>query len=191
MATQIKMEELQGCKSYLTWLQEKSYISLDIAQPLFDMDFEWSVKEDEIRARDALGIRKEYANDVGHSEKKSKRDIDRIWKSICGKCSLLEILVSMAKHIDQMVNEGEEGQMVPVFVRVFLINMGINDCKDPEKIKSKGQLLIDRKYAADGSNGGLFVVKKPGVNMPEICLWDQMGIWLDEHMMEYVEEDEL
>lgn len=189
MATQIKMEELSGCKSYLTWLREKSDISLEIAQTLLEIDFEWSLKEDEIRARDAQTLRKEYANEVGNAESKNKREIDRIWKSICGKCSLLELFVSMAKHIDQMVNEGEEGQMIPVFMKIFLENTGILGLTDHEEIKAKGEIMIARNYADDGSNGCIFVVSKPDIRMPEICLWDQMGLWLDEHILEFIDDE--
>ena len=194
MATQIKVEELEGCKSYLGWLREKSDVSGELSRVLFETDFEWSVDEDEIRARDALELRKIYADEVGSLEKKSKRDIDRIWKSIYGKCCIFELLISMAKHIDQMVNEGEEGSMIPIFMKIFLANTRLAE-KDDEDYDLKSEAVekfwklrcdcfIHRKYKNNGSNGGIFVVKNPHIQMPYLGLWKQMNAWLDENLNE-------
>ena len=194
MATQVKVEELEGCKSYLGWLREKSDISGELSRVLFETDFEWSIKEDEIRVKDALELRKIYAESVGTLENKSKRDIDRIWKSIYGKCCVFELLVSIAKHIDEMVNEGAEDSMIPVFMKIMVDNVGWTDKDDedfdfrPEQTeqfwKARSDQFIQRKYGKNGKNGGIFVVKSRSVNFIEMGLWMQMNAWLAENLNE-------
>ena len=194
MAKQIVMEELKGCKSYLGWLREKSQVFGELSRVLFETDFEWSNEQDEIRVRDALELRKIYADSVGVAEKKTKRDIDRIWKSIYGKCSVFEILVSIAKHIDQMVNEGQEDSMIPIFMKIMLDNVGWSDKDDedfdlkPEETerfwKSRSEKFMGRKYNEDGSNGAIFVIKDPTISMPQAGLWMQLNSWLAEHLDE-------
>ena len=194
MATQIKVEELEGCKSYLGWLREKSDISGELSRVLFETDFEWTISEDEIRAKDAIELRKLYSQEVGASHKKTDREIDRIWKSIYGKCCIFEIILSLAKHIDALVNEGEEGSMVPIFVKIMLDNVGWSD-KDDEDFDLRkeeterfwnrcSEHFLKHKYKANGSNGGLFVVTNPDIHMNQLGLWKQMNSWLDEHLNE-------
>jgi hypothetical protein len=184
MAKQIKTDELEGCKSYLTWLREKSDISSDLSRFLFETDFEWSVDEDEIRVRDALELRKIYADEVGAAAEKSKRDIDRIWKTIYGKCSVFELLISMAKHIDQMVNEGEDDSMIPDFMKIFVDNVGWSKKEDEAHWKTCTDHFMSRKYHHNGSHGGIFIVHDHTVHMEELGLWKQLNVWLNEHLDE-------
>lgn len=155
MAKQVLLEELQGCKTYLGWLFDRvslaydgwvsfsnqlgdiasfmcSEVSRELCRLLFEMDFTWmdSVKEDEIRATDALEIRKIYAEDVGEKAGKSERDIDRIRKSVHGKASVLEVIFSLCRHLDGMVNEDEPGTMIGFFYRVLINNLRLDEFSD-------------------------------------------------------------
>ena len=157
MAKQVLLEELQGCKTYLGWIIDKvsfvydgwlscsnqlvdispfmsSVISRELCRLLFETDFTWvdSVKDDEIRATDALEIRKVYAEDVGQAAGKSERDIDRIQKSVHGKASVLEVIFSLCRHLDGMVNEGESGSMIGFFYRILIHNLRLDEFSDAD-----------------------------------------------------------
>ena len=204
MAVQINTKELKGCKSYFSWLcskvlnEDSSDISTELMRILFETEFIFELKDDEIRATDALDLRKAYAEEIGSGVGKSERDIDRIWKSIHEKCSVLEMLVSLCKHLDLMVNEGEEGSMMPLFFKIMIENLGLNE-RDDEDFdvnsdgakafwKNKIDRFLNRKYKHDGSDGGLFPLKKWSKKTEKdqrlVSVWYQMNAWLEENLDE-------
>lgn len=147
MATQVMVEELDGCKPYIEWIYDvlshvydesckcklvKSAVSRELCRVLFDMDFTWveDVKDDQIRAEDALDVRRKYAESVGEKAGKSEREVDRIWKSIHGKSSVLELLFSLCEHLDEMVNEGEQDAMIGFFYRILVHNLALDEFGD-------------------------------------------------------------
>lgn len=214
MAVQIDTEELQGCRSYFRWIADKVGDSApeELLKLMFSTDFLWDIEEDGIRAKDSTDMRKVYAEDVGGSLDKSERDIDRIWKSVHGKCSVLELIVNLCVRMEEMVNEGEAGEMVPDFFRILCGNLGVFDkklirCDGPEGNQiSQGWhsfnvplaqtehwtacilRFMNRKYEADGSGGGLFPLEKwsaeSGKDQRKVPIWYQMNTWLDENLDE-------
>lgn len=215
MAVQLKVEELKGCQAYIGWLRDRIFgysadggvavydeISEELTRYLQETDFEFTVEEDGIRARDAMDMRKIYAEAVGQKHGKSEKEIDRIWKSVHGKCSVLELFVSLCSHMDAMVNEGESGAMIPDFYRIIMHNLKLDiyDDKDYDlrenavKVcwKVAVERFMQRKYRADGSDGGLFPLKFGGVSgvgeaakdMREVPIWYQMNAWLEENLDE-------
>ena len=169
---------------------------VDICRVMFETDFicypgnEDTIKNDEIRAKDAMELRRRYAAAVGSDEDKSERDIDRIWKSVHGKCSVLELILSICYRLDAMVNEDEPGSMIGMFFRILIGNMGF-DLSQKGIDKAHIQAVIDRflkrDYEADGSGGGLFSLKKWSAeggskDQRTVSIWYQMGTWLNEHL---------
>ena len=176
-----------------------SDISRELCRVLFETDFRWSdeIVEDEIRAKDALEVRKEYANEIGKDQEKSKRDTDRIWKSILGKTSVLEVIFRLCMHLDEMTNEGEPGSMIWIFYRILINNLGLDSMDDEDFDHRKEDVetfwntsltrFLDRTYAADGSGGGLFPIREWSISggyndQKKVPIWDQMNIWLGEHL---------
>lgn len=166
---------------------------VDICSVMFDTDFIWDngMKEDEIRATDAMELRRRYSEEEGLESGKSAHDIDRIWKSICGKCSVLELIVGMCFRMDEMVNEDEDGAMVGIFFGILVRNLGFDSSKDLNAEDGKEILrrFLQRKYSTDGSGGGLFPLKKwdpksGGKDQREVPIWYQMNTWLNEHLDE-------
>ena len=204
MAVQIETEELNGCKTYFRWIGEKIKAGTDMAcgiipenlcRLMFATDFIWEMEEDGIRAKDATDIRKVYAEEVGEENKKNEREIDRIWKSVHGKCSVLELIFSVCIRLDGMVNEGEKWDMVPDFFRILCANIGFAGILEPvpEKVQNtlekywKADLdrWMERKYDYTGNGGGLFPLKKPdGKDQTKVSIWYQMNSWLDETLDE-------
>lgn len=157
---------------------------------LFDTDFVVmkEVPEDEIRVTDAMGLRRRYADEVGFDKGKSKRDIDRIWKSIHGKCSVLEFILQLCFRLDEMLNEDEPGEMVSQFFGIFMRNLELDPTDSKDVLKEKIDRFMYRKYESDGSKGGLFPIKigrfDPEINEKSMPIWDQMGRWVSAHLDE-------
>ena len=200
MAVQVNFEELKNCKTYFDWIidfvkdkdeelgkdsADSPYIKL--LRYLFVKDFSVvdGMVDDEIRATDAMGLRRRYADEVGAETKKSERDIDRIWKSIHGKCSILELLLQMAIRLDTMVNEDEPETMVELFFAILLRNLELKESDSSEIWDEKTDRFLQRKYDADGHGGGLFpLLKNNGKNLQTVSIWYQMNYWLNEHLDE-------
>ena len=169
----------------------------DVAWLMFGTDFIWDekIKEDEIRATDAMELRRRYADEMGKAHDKSGHDTDRIWKSIHGKCSVLELILSLCFRLDEMVNEDEPGIIVPVFFRLLTKNLGfVFSGKDgrisadeaaQEEWKRRIERFLKREYGADGRGGGLFPLKNPGgKDQRKVPIWYQMNAWLSENLDE-------
>lgn len=226
MAVQVSDEALKDCKTYFTWLTElalgtrngsgvnsKAYSelyselysedSIELLSYLFERDFivmDW-MKDDENRAADAMELRRHYANDVGKLANKSKRNIDRIWKSIKGKASVLEILLVICIHIDHLVNEDNEPWfMVPKFFNILIKNLKLDKFDDEEfdtipdtvtKYWDKRlTIFMNREYENNGFGGGLFPILG-SENQKNESLWKQMNNWLVKNLDEdgYFRED--
>lgn len=177
----------------------QSEIFGDITREMFTTDFicwDEAIKDDEIRVTDAMELRRKYADEVGSLMGKTEREIDRIWKSIHGKCSVLELILSICYRLDEMVNEDEPGKMVGLFFSIFVHNLELDnklEKADPEEEKNdrkaKIQRFIQRGYNPDGSGGGLFPLKNwssenGDKDQRKVPIWFQMNTWLNEHLDE-------
>lgn len=147
-------------------------------------------KFDETQAANGMDLRRRYAEDVGKKADKSERDIDRIWKSIHGKCSVLELLLHMCFRLDEMTNEEEEpGSTVPMFFGILMTNLGLKNTDDKDKWNEILGVFLERKYACDGSGGGLFPLQNWSISggsrdQREVGIWSQMNNWLNENLDE-------
>lgn len=163
----------------------------ELCRMLFGVDFRCmeetaAGKEDMIRAADAMELRRRYAEETGDFLGKSEREIDRIWKSVHGKCSVLELILQLAIQIDRMVNEDEPEAMVPDLFWILIRNLGVDSLENEDEIRAKLDVFMDRKYGSDGVGGGLFPlgkgVKKGSKDQREVGIWYQMNAWLSEHL---------
>ncbi len=196
MAVQLKIEEIKDCTTYFDWITEFT-MEPDICaggtpydellRYLFVKDFSVvdGMADDEIRATDAMELRRRYADEIGSELGKSERDIDRIWKSIHGKCSMLELLLQLAIRLDTMVNEDTSESMVPMFFAILLENLGLKETDSLEIWDERTDRFLQRKYGADGSGGGLFPLSDAGDrDLRKVSIWYQMNYWLNEHLDE-------
>lgn len=217
MATQLKIAELEGCKSYFRWLCEKiipedhRYLivttqegkeifqklletgcsdnediqKVKLCKLMFDTDFRWDpdiCPEDETQATNGMDLRHRYAEDVGKESGKSDRDIDRIWKSVHGKCSVLEFLVHLCNRLDEMTNEEESGSTIGKFFDRFLENLEIDITSGEDEWRDIIDRFMDRKYKENGSGGGLFPLKNTVKDMRKVAIWYQMNYWVTENL---------
>ena len=198
-STDVGKEALKNHDSYYAWLCKQSGISGPLARLFFETDFRWKsdIPDDENRAKVALDLREQYAEHllVGDNEFISddvRKKIDRVVKSILGPSCVFEVLVSLAKEIDETLNMEEESHVADYFGKL-MDNVGF-DFYDEEDYDDKPEMVtdywakrmnrwLDRDYLPDGE-GGLFPLEMDseglgmGNDQRKRSLWDQMQDWL-------------
>lgn len=197
--TDIVLDALKKHDSYYSWLCSESGISGELAILLFETDFRWvdDIPDDENRGKEALSLRERYAehltmNDDEVFTKEIRKNIDLIVKNLLGPPSLFEVLVSLARDMDGMLNLESKPQ-VPVYFARLMSNAGFDHYDDedydhrPEKVMGYWKKLIDRildrTYSEDGK-GGLFPLKHPKSDQRKRSLWNQLNDWVDQEMDE-------
>lgn len=188
MAQQLRLPETENVKSYLHWLNETSGCESEIGRILYATDFTWVVEDDKNRAEAGLKWRDRYADDIGSELSDVQRD--RIRKSIHGKASCYEVILSLAYEIDAMVNEDTEPR-TKEFFRILLGNLGLNvyDNEDfdyhEEATKASVSSILEKWMARNDDKYQLFPC-----DSFEICdkkvsqtasLWLLMNRWVEEH----------
>lgn len=193
-------DALKNHKSYYSWLCQESGIGGPLAQMFFETDFRWKedIPDDENRAKDAVALREQYAIFILIGEEtelistEQWHDIDRIKKSILGPACVFEVLVCLARNLDEMLNLEEKKDVGKYFHQ--LMENGKFDLYDEEdydfdteKVKNYWEkhmnCILDRTYSADGT-GSLFPFHGKIVdgNIPDQrkkSLWDQANDWVD------------
>jgi len=167
-------------KSYYKWLCERSGLEGPLARFLFETDYVWSIEDDENRAKDGIRLREVYSEEVGSDLSDVLKD--KLKKSIHGKCSVFELLVSLAEHIDAMVNVDEE-PMTPIFVGLMLENLGLDTFdeedfdNDPEKITKIWKGKVSEKVLHEKI---LKIKSVTKCGKPQ-SLWMKLNDWVDEN----------
>lgn len=161
--------------SYIQWLRRlvdaESYV--DLSQSMALMPFRSDIMMDRNRMIDGEELRIIFSDETGMA----------LYSDVRG-CSVLEFLVAFAKRVNEtyaMVGVGEAFCM-------FLHNMDLSRCdddwfvdqSDPEcYIQDRCDIMMDRRFDPDGTNGGLFVVHHRDDIRPSEWWW-QMQYWLNE-----------
>lgn len=185
MAIQYLVDEIKDKQTYLNWLQKKSGFDGVLSRILFEADFSSSVDEDMIQMNKAKELRKVYSQEVGST----RREKDRLWKSIFNECSMLEMLVYLASSMNEMLNESEEDQ-TPEFFHVLLENgeflrMDDEDWDFQQEAalrywKNRIRMITDRTYSVSGK-GGLFPLTRNSEDQRKVPIWYQFNAWLEEN----------
>ena len=161
--------------SYIYWLRKRAGIDeyVDLSMSIAAIPFRSGIMMDRNRIMDGEQLRTIYSDFTGR----------RLNSDIRG-CSVLEFLVALADRVNDVL------ATIPVneAFRMFMENMDISRCtddwflrqRDPEcYIQDRCDVMMDRIYEPDGSNGGLFIVHGPKDIRPSEWWW-QMQYWLNE-----------
>ena len=167
-------------KSYYKWLCEKSGLEGPLAHFLFETDFEWELEDDADRAQDGLSLRQAYSEEVGEDLDKTMQD--KLQKSVHGRCSLFELILSLANHIDAMVNDGEES-LAPSFFSIMLENLGllVFDEEDFDTDPDKCEEFWKGKVNSYSFRQSVFNRSKYNKPSEKATLWQQLNDWVDEN----------
>lgn len=199
---------LKSHASYYSWLCQESGISGPLAQLFFETDFRWDkdIPDDENRGKEGLALREQYAIFVITGQRStliSKEEwkyVDILKKSILGPVTVFEVLVCLARDLNDLLNLDQESHVDQYFGQL-MENVGFNfyDEEDwdesPEKVKKYWKKLLDRvldrTYLPDGE-GGLFpldvtdsIDEDGNLTIPDQrkrTIWSQMNDWADQKM---------
>lgn len=157
---------------------ENHYMKL--LDAMFHKEFKWTIEYDENRAADGLGLRKIFAKEFRISGENAQ-----YWP-IFG-CSLLEMLVSMAKRCeDELIYNPDKGDQTSQIFWIMIENLGLDIYDDyaffPDEVNRIMDNFMERKYSPDG-HGNVFRLRYSDPR--NIDLWLQLNLYLRDHFYEY------
>lgn len=158
---------------YYEWLipqvdtpkNDKSYLGL--LERLHNLEFVWTVPNDNNRLTDGLDLRFEFAR-----KRSSELSLEG--------CTMLELLVGLSRRL--AFNAGGEAHH---WAWRLLKNIGLNKMADPlspeniEKIDQVIYALVWREYEPDG-RGGFFPLENPKEDQTQVEIWYQMQAYVNE-----------
>lgn len=158
-------------------VETEGYILL--IRKLWHTKFIYSVPNDENRQIDAINFRENFI--------KSKTDMYMLYGCKGTTVNLLEVLIAFSKRIEEDVMYGVLGKGLDntrLWFWLMLENSGLlyysDDRFDESEVDEKIDIILNRRYNFNGSDGGLFPLKNPPTDQRNIELWFQMNAYMIE-----------
>ena len=181
---------------YFLWLcndigldsRSKDYRQL--VRLVYDQEYYWSVANDDNRCTDAEKLRDAFTETMDYED-------DILYHTI-GPCSVLEMLVALAKRFDYMILDSTpEFKTFPHQLRPcrwfweMLDNLGLlrfsdeyfegaNEGQTLDELNDILSTLLERTYKSTGE-GGLFPLQHPKKDMRKVEIWYQMSEYILEN----------
>ena len=170
-------------KDYILWLGEQ--VKLDekderggyhfLIKALYRKEFYWTNDMDENRSDEGKALRDVFAEDCG---------LDDIPDEINGPCTVLEMIIGLSKRWNGEVSLTEEEDRSDEYFWQMISNLGLEGCTDdkfdPEMVREKLDILLDRDYQDDGK-GSLFPLERSKESQKNIEMWYQLQNYLMEN----------
>jgi len=174
-------------QDYFEWLCEKIHVDQGdrsywiLMKDLHSKIFIPFVPHDENRAFDGLELREDYMRDIWYPK----------YEEVEGDCTVLEMLVGLAKRIDFETTDPYTNDTSDKTVYWFwemIDNLGLIKFDDDSYVELGGfhyvtkiiDSFVKRKYRRNGC-GGLFPLEKSNKDQRKIEIWYQMSAYLNEH----------
>lgn len=160
---------------YYDWLIKKIDIPnhktyLDLFERMHNLEFIWTVPNDENRIQDGLDLRSEFL------------DIRGGGTLHLGGATILEVLVALSRKVAFIASGNHHSRQ---WAWTLLKNLGLQRYSDPltpEKINRVDHILHDlvwRAYHADG-RGGFFPLRNADTDQTKVEIWDQLNAYVSE-----------
>lgn len=170
---------------YFQWLCDKAggYGYKELLYILHDIEFAPSKDDPDLnRAIDGMNLRWIFASE-------NELDIpEEYWNR---PCSLLELFVSLAVAMDDIMYTPDQLAGVSTWFLSMMTNMGLAGCTDREfasnraaftkRVRSKADIFLNREYGPDGY-GGPFPMYGIETDMRNVELWYQMNMFCERLM---------
>ncbi len=170
-------------KDYILWLGD--LVKLDdkkecggyycLIKALYRKEFYWTNDMDENRSDEGKALRDIFAEDCG---------LDEVPDEINGACSVLEMMIGLAKRWNGEVSLTEDEDRSDEYFWQMVTNLGLEGCTDdkfdPEMVREKLDILLDRDYPENGK-GSLFPLERSKESQKDIELWYQLQNYLIEN----------
>lgn len=174
-------------QDYFEWLCEMVHVDqIDrsywiLMRDLHNKKFVSFIPHDENRAYDGLELREDYLREIWYSK----------YEEIEGECSVLEMLIGLARRIDYETTDPYDNDTTDKTVYWFwemIDNLGLLQFDDESYVELNGthyvnsiiDVFVKRKYKRNGL-GGLFPLEKSHKDQRRIEIWYQMSAYLNEH----------
>ena len=162
---------------YLNWLRDLVDDSRGPSIERFfliawSVAFEPIVDHDENRATDGIDLRFRFEEETS------------VLLPELGPCTMIELFIGIAIRANHIVYDWNRPDQVPALFWEFMDNLEITDIRlSDDEIESILIRFNRREYAGDGSDGGLFPLKRPQSDQREIEIWYQMNKYLMERWL--------
>ena len=164
LGDKVKLEEKDECGGY--------YL---LIKALYRKEFYWTNDMDENRSDEGKSLRDIFAEECG---------LDDIPDEINGPCSVLEMMIGLAKRWNEEVSLTEEEDDSALYFWQMIGNLGLEGCTDdkfdPEMVREKLDILLDRDYPENGE-GCLFPLERSKESQKDIEIWYQLQNYLIEN----------
>ena len=170
---------------YFHWLLELVGADDQDYYPLFrklhDIEFTWSVANDDNRAADGVNLRYDYISEENLRLDSCGLDLNR-------PCSVLEMLIGLSVRIERDVIGEPGNDQTAKWFWIMIENLSLDrqhvSYFDPKFVDEIVQKMLKRDYEKDGF-GCLFPPEKQDekqdLRLKKQEIWYQMSYYLEEH----------
>lgn len=147
---------------------------------LHDIPFRYSIPMDKNRASDGVRMRYKFvlANDY-------EDDCDRIMDDLDGPCSVFEMILALAIHCEDFMDDTSMGDRTGQWFWGMIGNLGLgsmtDDRFDRRFVDDTIERFLDRDYEPDGK-GGLFTIRHCDCDLRDVEIWHQLCWYLNSIM---------
>jgi hypothetical protein len=162
---QINYDYYEWLKSQVDIPNGKSYD--DLFEKMHNLEFVWTVPNDDNRVQDGLDLRPEYAN-------------GKVSDLVLEGVTFLEVLVALSRRLEFTAG-GEARQ----WAWRLLKNLRLHKSSDPlteardSRVRDILDAVIWRTYERDG-RGGFFPLHNPAEDQTKVEIWYQMNAYVIE-----------
>jgi hypothetical protein len=160
---------------YYIWLTQKIDIPngkkyLDLFERMHNVEFVWTVPNDDNRVQDAIDLRGQFLEIRGGGELE------------LGGATCLEVVVALSRRVAFIASGNGHSHQ---WAWTLLKNLGLHRFSDPltpEKMNRVDHILHDlvwRDYHPDG-RGGFFPLQNPDVDQTKVEIWYQLNAYVSE-----------
>lgn len=162
------------CRSNLSETHPENFDNNDIVfTTLYNRKFTYSIPMDANREADGLNLRTRFLDETGIRAYKFEGDC----------ASLLEVLVALAIRCEDTIMGDTRKDRTYKWFWIMMDNMNIKGSKDESFINHAIDVMLNRTYNYDGTNGALFHVNNPRSDMRKTEIWYQMNWFLSQEYL--------
>lgn len=175
-----------------------------LAKTLHDIEFYWSVNNDDNRATDGVKLREVWLTTLKNEAEDLGVSVDIPLDALNGPCTMLEMMIGLASRIESDIMQADRyGNRTQMWfwymVHNLLSDANMDGCmwdcmwwidklRDdmalPDGLNAVRIMVIrclDRDYEPNGRGGCLFPVNSYDVDRREVELWYQAQDWIGEN----------
>lgn len=165
---------------YSKWLRSLVDRPGSYYDTLFDVAWDWTyeyfIPHDVNRAEDGLRLRERF-------ESESSLRLPDL-----GDCCMLEFLVALSIRMDESTYDWDKPNQTSNWFWKMMFNLDLQRFDDTysddpyDNITIAFERINHRLYNADGTDGGLFPLRRPREDQRQVEIWYQMMAYLSENL---------